>query len=405
MRAGSRRSACAAVAIAALVSAVPAAAQTADATTPVLSAAVLDPPVFTGMRTPWYRGPVKVTFAATDNVAVTKLEYSSDSGATWLDVPITAGPSASGQVTITQEGNTTVRYRALDAAGNVSTVSPAPANTTLNVAAATGASAIRLQSTNGRAAGDKLTIDTGANQETVTIASVITPNPSAPNPNVNLTTPLTKDHAAAAPVVAQGAPVPFGTVVVAIDSKPPVLDTALVAGPLTPTSVLSAPPFAATATVPAGSGSLKDPSNPNGSLGSSGGTGLNRPGYVQMYLDGERINPAAINLYQLSAGNHTMRTWVNDAAGNSAWYTVAFAITVAADGTRSIGSIVQTSEPTAAPTQRAFVSPTAMTPNPNATFKVLIVSRTAGLPPQPHPGQHRRDPAARCGQRLQRRRL
>src|SRR4051812_24066499 len=99
---------------------MPAAAQTADTTAPVLAVATLDPPAFTGMRSPWDRGPVKVTFSATDDVAVTKVQYSLDNGATWIDVPITAGPSAGAVVTIAQEGNTSVRYRALDAAGNVS---------------------------------------------------------------------------------------------------------------------------------------------------------------------------------------------------------------------------------------------------------------------------------------------
>ena len=353
-------------------------AQTPDTTPPQLGAAALDPPTYTGMRSPWYRGPVKVTFSATDDVAVTKLEYSLDDGATWLDLPITPGPAVSAQATITQEGSTTVRYRAYDAAGNVSATPRPAANTTLNQAAAAGATAIRLQSTNGRAAGDQLTIDTGANQETVTIASVVTPNPAAPNPNVTLSAALTKDHAAGATVVAQPPPLPYGTVTVAIDTRPPVLDTALVAGPITPSSVLSAPPYAATATVPPGTGSLIDPSNPNGTLGSSGGTGLNRPGYVQMYLDGERINPAPINLYELAPGAHTMRTWVNDAAGNSVWYTVSFTISVAPDGSKSIGSIAQSAEPTAMPTQRPFVTPTRMT-NPDAAYKILIVSRTQGF--------------------------
>lgn len=357
----------------------PAVAQTTDTTAPQLGAATLDPPTYTGMRSPWYRGPVKVSFSATDDVAVTKLEYSLDNGETWIDLAITPGPSVTAEATITQEGNTTVRYRAFDAAGNVSSVPRPAANTTLNQPASAGATAIRLQSTNGRAAGDQLTIGTGADQETVTIESVITPNPASPNPNVNLTTALTKDHAAGTAIVVQPPPLPYGTVTVAIDTRPPVLDTALVAGPITPSSVLSAPPFAATATVPPGSGSLIDPSNPNGSLGSSGGTGLNRPGYVQMYLDGERINPAPINLYELDAGTHTMRAWVNDAAGNSVWYTVSFTISVAPDGTKSIGSIAQSAEPTDMPRQRPFVTPTRMTPNPDASYKVLIVSRTQGF--------------------------
>src|SRR6476469_4982762 len=79
-----------------------AAAQATDTTAPVLAAATLDPATFTGMRSPWYRGPVKVTFAATDDVAVSRLQYSLDNGATWIDAPITAGPSVTSVVTITQ---------------------------------------------------------------------------------------------------------------------------------------------------------------------------------------------------------------------------------------------------------------------------------------------------------------
>src|SRR3954453_10252 len=127
MRAVSTRVVALAAAAATLVAVSPAHAQAPDTTAPVLAAATLDPSAFTGMRSPWYRGPVKLTLAATDDVAVTKLQYSLDNGTTWIDLPITAGPSPSGVATITQEGSTSVRYRALDAAGNVSPgVTPAP---------------------------------------------------------------------------------------------------------------------------------------------------------------------------------------------------------------------------------------------------------------------------------------
>src|SRR4051812_33370869 len=88
----------------ALMPAAPAGAQTVDASAPVLAAATLDPVAFTGMRSPWYRGPVKLSFAATDDVGVTKLQYSLDNGTSWIDVPVTAGPSVGGTATITQEG-------------------------------------------------------------------------------------------------------------------------------------------------------------------------------------------------------------------------------------------------------------------------------------------------------------
>src|SRR3954469_8368103 len=121
MRAVSRRAVALATVAAAFAAAAPAGAQAPDNTAPALAAATLDPSAFTGMRSSWYRGPVKLALAATDDVAVTKLQYSLDNGATWIDLPITAGPSVSGVATITQEGSTTARYRASHAAGTVST--------------------------------------------------------------------------------------------------------------------------------------------------------------------------------------------------------------------------------------------------------------------------------------------
>src|SRR3954453_12279702 len=361
MRAVSTRVAVLAAAAATLVSAAPVHAQAPDTTAPVLAAATLDPPAFTGMRSPWYRGPVKLTLAATDDVAVTKLQYSLDNGASWVDVPITAGPSASGVATIVQEGSTSVRYRALDAAGNVSPgVTPAPANTTLNAASAAGATAIRLASTNGRAAGDKLTIDTGANQETATIASVIAPNPAAPSPNVNLTAPLALAHASGAAVVAQAPTPAYRTVTVGIDTKVPVVTyPSLVDGPITATSVLT-------------------PTLTDATPGSSG-TGLNAPMFLTMWLDGKRVNAAPLKLSDLASGAHTVRPYVDDQAGNAAYYTLTFTLATAADGTRSITNGGITSEPAPTPTQPPAVTPTAMAANPNAAYKVLIVSRTQGF--------------------------
>jgi hypothetical protein len=72
--------------------------------------------------------------------------------------------------------------------------------TSLSVAAAAGATAIRVASTTGLAAGQTIWVDQGANQEKRTIASIVTPNPPSPATNVNLTAPLTLAHASAAPV-------------------------------------------------------------------------------------------------------------------------------------------------------------------------------------------------------------
>ena len=98
--------------------------------------------------------PQTLNLSATDDVAVSKFQYSLDGGATYVDVPVTEGPSATAAVPLSQEGNTTVRYRAVDSSGNFSR--GATTNTTLNQASAAGATAIRLASTTGRSAGDEL---------------------------------------------------------------------------------------------------------------------------------------------------------------------------------------------------------------------------------------------------------
>ena len=53
---------------------------------------------------------------------------------------------------------------------------------------------IRLASVTGRAAGETLQLDRGPNAEIVKIASVDSPAPAAPAPNVTLTAALTKNH-------------------------------------------------------------------------------------------------------------------------------------------------------------------------------------------------------------------
>ena len=98
--------------------------------------------------------PQTLNLSATDDVAVAKFQYSLDGGATYVDVPVTPGPAATANVPLSQEGNTTVRYRAVDSSGNVSR--GATTNTTLNQASAAGATAVRLTSTTGRSAGDTL---------------------------------------------------------------------------------------------------------------------------------------------------------------------------------------------------------------------------------------------------------
>ena len=132
------------------------------------------PPRRTGTTTGASTAPQTLNLSATDDVAVAKFQYSLDGGATYIDVPVTAGPSATAAVPLSQEGNTTVRYRAVDSAGNVSRGAtdehdPEPRRRR------PARPAVRLASTTGRGPGDSSLIDTGAGQETATIATIVTP--------------------------------------------------------------------------------------------------------------------------------------------------------------------------------------------------------------------------------------
>jgi type 1 glutamine amidotransferase len=183
--------------------------------------------------------PQTLNLSATDDTAVEKFQYSLDGGATYVDVPVTPGPSATAQVSLSQEGNTTVRYRAVDSSGNFSR--GATTNTTLNQPSAAGATAIRLTSTTGRSAGDELVIDTGALQETATIATIVTPAPGSPAPNVTLTAPLVNAHAAGVAVAGTSF---FNTIALLIDTKGPVATWATQATTLQATSATAGAPAA-----------------------------------------------------------------------------------------------------------------------------------------------------------------
>ena len=63
-----------------------------------------------------------------------------------------------------------------------------------------GDTSVRLASLTGRAAGETLQLDQGPNAETVKIASIVSPAPAAPAPNVTLTSALTKNHLTGAAV-------------------------------------------------------------------------------------------------------------------------------------------------------------------------------------------------------------
>jgi hypothetical protein len=89
------------------------------------------------------------------------------------------------------------------------------ANTVLNVAAAAGATGVRLANRNGFDTGDKITFEKGTpNEEVRIVAAVINPNPTSPAANVTLTQPLEKAHAA-------GTAVSGGTTQSGVGFQPP----------------------------------------------------------------------------------------------------------------------------------------------------------------------------------------
>jgi type 1 glutamine amidotransferase len=214
-------------------------ATAADTSPPVMAPATFSAPP-DGNNNWRLTKPQTLTLSATDDVAVAKFQYSLDGGATYVDVAVTPGQATTAEVSLSQEGNTTVRYRAVDSAGNFSR--GATTNTTLNQAAAVGATAIRLTSTTGRSAGDELVIATGASQETVTIASIVTPAPPSPAPNVTLTAPLANAHSAGAAVAGTSF---FNTITLLIDTNGPVATWGTQATTLQATSATAGAPAAA----------------------------------------------------------------------------------------------------------------------------------------------------------------
>ena len=84
---------------------------------PVISATISTP---ADGNANWHRTkPVSVVLSATDDAGVAKLQYSLDGGAV-IDASITPGRSVSATVQVTQEGNTQLRYWAINTAGEYS---------------------------------------------------------------------------------------------------------------------------------------------------------------------------------------------------------------------------------------------------------------------------------------------
>ncbi|MBE2315512.1 ThuA domain-containing protein [Solirubrobacter sp. CPCC 204708] len=373
-----RRAATAAAVGAALV-ALPTAAHAQDTTPPVMAPATFATPA-SGNGNWRLTAPQTLNLSATDDVAVTKFQYSLDGGATYVDVPATAGAAS---LTLSQEGNTPLRYRAVDEAGNVSR---ATVNTTLNQAAAAGASAVRLQSTAGLAPGDRLQLNTGATQETATIATIVAPAPPAPQPNVTLTAPLANAHPATTAVAGTA----FAhTIALQIDTKAPVATWGTQASTLAapaaagatgiriasvsgrtagetlqvdqggnaetvkvasvdPTAAAPAPNVVLTSALTKAhiSGAnvyvpqvvdgkilqsqtltplRSDPRLRDSSDTVASGAGGAAP--RRMTLDGEFMVPKTVNLNRLTVGKHTQTVSLQDAAGQTAKYVNTFVVT------------------------------------------------------------------------------
>src|ERR1044072_8781049 len=100
---GSIRALLGVAACATLFGAAPAMAQ--DTVPPAVGTATFAAPA-NGNSNWRLTAPQTLQLSATDDVAVAKLQYSMDAGATYVDVPITAGPSVSASVTLSDEGNT-----------------------------------------------------------------------------------------------------------------------------------------------------------------------------------------------------------------------------------------------------------------------------------------------------------
>src|SRR3954452_13394437 len=249
----------------------------------------------------WYTSaPVTVNVSATDDVGVAKLQYSTDNGVTWVDLPVTGGTVGP----FTNEGSNPLRLRAIDAAGNVSSGTPGGViNGGLNQPATAGATAIRLANTTGRVVGDELVLDPiGPTRETVPIASIPSSAPASPAPNVTLQSPLKYDHAA-------------GTVVqpftqyrnfpIQIDTKAPT--AAWPAGVATDNRI--------------GHGAANITPTRIDATPGSGGAAVR-----EAWLDGQWVYPLPLDPSKLSLGRHTWTLHITDIAGNGNKVTFTFLV-------------------------------------------------------------------------------
>ena len=185
--------------------------------------------------------PQTLTLSATDDVAVAKFQYSLDGGATYVDVPVTPGPSATAQRVAVAGGQ---HDGALPRRGQLGQLL-ARRDHEHDLEPAVGRRrdgrpphehdrpqrGRRARDRHGRAAGD------GDDRDDRDAGS----RPS-PAPNVTLTAPLANAHAAGAAVAGTAF---FNTIALLIDTKGPVATWATQATTLQATSATAGAPAAA----------------------------------------------------------------------------------------------------------------------------------------------------------------
>jgi hypothetical protein len=162
--------------------------------------------------------PATTTLAAASG---TTLSVDATAGSTGIRVGSLANMVVGTTINIDTAAGGGLETRTI-ASVNAAAVSPAP-NVTLTVAlsanhlAGVGVqpSAVRVSSTTGLAAGQAITIDTGNNAETRTIATIIAGPPASPNANITLSSALNVNHANGTNVyvpAASGTPAPLSGV-------------------------------------------------------------------------------------------------------------------------------------------------------------------------------------------------
>ena len=218
---------------------------------------------------------------------------------------ITPGPSVSGTASFTGEGNNAVRYRALDAAGNVVAAASAAARRRSTRPPPPAPPRIRLrQHERPRRRRRAACIDTGANAETVKIATITTPAPASPNPNVTLYG-AADEGARGGQRGDPGVPaVPRRSTSRSTRARRPRRGRPRCQQPRSATgSRRSRPPA------------------PTRRPGSGG------PAVRDTWLDGTWVYPLPLDPSQLSLGKHTWTLGLTDVAGNGNKVTFTFLVT------------------------------------------------------------------------------